>query len=249
MVTWDQDDGSAGEAQRPAVDVYESSDTAVAYDEASADGWLRDREAAVVDRYFTDRDGRLLDLGCGTGRTTAPLAERGYDVVGVDVSAEMVARARRRHPELSFAVGDATDLDYDDDSFDYVLFSYYGLDCIAPASARRAAIAEAYRVLAPGGRFAFSSHNGWYLLPALLSDPEHVWTFYVANGNLARLRSRYRRDPDEYGLDYYRGSPRHTKAQLREAGFEPLAVVGKRDGLLANFEIGHYYVAEKPRRR
>ncbi len=225
--------------------MYGSAETADEYDGTSADGWLHDRERRVVDRYFTDIDGRLLDLGCGTGRTTGPLAERGIDVVRVDSSEEMVARARERHPGVAFMVDDATDLAFADCSFDYVLFSYYGIDCLVPESARLAAMTEAHRVLQSGGRFAFSSHNLWYVLPALVSDREHFWTYYVANGNLRRALSRYRCDPDEYDLEYYRGSPRLTRRQLRDAGFDHVTVVGKRDGPLVNFEISHYYVAEK----
>jgi len=233
-----------GRGTRREASVYGSTDAADRYDETSADGWLNARERRIVDGYFPDTGGRVLDLGCGTGRTTGPLADRGYDVVGVDISEEMVARARERHPGVTFRVDDATDLSFDDGTFDYVLFSYYGIDCLVPEAARLAAMAEAHRVLQPGGRFAFCSHNRWYALPALVSDPGHFWTYYVANGNLRRALSRYRCDPDEYDLEYYRGSARLTRRQLRDAGFDHVTVVGKRAGVLQNFEISHYYVAE-----
>ncbi len=104
------------------------------YDSFGDDGWLTEREAAIVDEYFAE-PGRVLDVGCGTGRTTRPLADRGHDVVGIDVSERMVAQARERHPDLTFRVDDATDLAFADGSFDYVLFSYYGLDSVSPATA------------------------------------------------------------------------------------------------------------------
>src|SRR5437870_1286699 len=48
----------------------------------------------------------LLDVGCGAGHLTAVLAERGYHVVGVDNSPEMLSEARRLYPSLNFVDGD-----------------------------------------------------------------------------------------------------------------------------------------------
>lgn len=50
---------------------------------------------------------RVLDVGCGTGALTACIAARGYEVSGIDASADMVAAARRAHPDISFAQADA----------------------------------------------------------------------------------------------------------------------------------------------
>lgn len=56
---------------------------------------------AVVERYFGN--GPTVDVGCGSGRDTAWLASAGYDVLGVDASAGLLAEARRRHPGVRFA--------------------------------------------------------------------------------------------------------------------------------------------------
>jgi SAM-dependent methyltransferase len=53
----------------------------------------------------------VLDAGCGTGRVAIELARRGFDVVGVDVSEEMLAVAREVAPELDWALADLADLD------------------------------------------------------------------------------------------------------------------------------------------
>src|SRR5206468_1805329 len=87
-----------------------------------------------VDQRFVERHcpqpGRLIDLGCGTGRLLVPFAQRGYWVLGVDLSAEMLAVARRRATEAQAPVqllrANLTDLGaLADGSFDHAtcLFS------------------------------------------------------------------------------------------------------------------------------
>ncbi|MFO7544907.1 MAG: methyltransferase domain-containing protein [Trueperaceae bacterium] len=51
-------------------------------------------------------DGRLLDIGCGTGNATGPLHARGFEVVGVDASEAMLAVARAKLPDVTFVRGD-----------------------------------------------------------------------------------------------------------------------------------------------
>jgi SAM-dependent methyltransferase len=56
--------------------------------------------------------GLILDLACGTGNSAAPLLDRGFEVVGIDASAEMLARAREKHPEQEWLEGRFTDFSY-----------------------------------------------------------------------------------------------------------------------------------------
>ena len=88
----------------------------------------------------------VVDVGCGTGRAVAELAQRTAIAIGVDLREEMITVARRRWPDADFRIGDAYQLPLPDGAVagyraDKV---YHGLD---PARA----IAEARRVLAPGG--------------------------------------------------------------------------------------------------
>ena len=64
------------------------------------------REA--IKQYF--RTGPTIDVGCGSGRDTAWLAESGFDVVGVDASAGLIEEARRRHPGVRFQIDSLPDL-------------------------------------------------------------------------------------------------------------------------------------------
>jgi SAM-dependent methyltransferase len=66
-------------------------------------------EAGFVERLLP-APARVLDAGCGTGRVAVRLAERGYDVVGVDVDASMVAMAREEAPGLDWRVADLAGL-------------------------------------------------------------------------------------------------------------------------------------------
>ena len=98
---------------------------------------------------------RLLEIGCGIGVLTARVAAASRaDVRATDVSPDLVAEARRRHPELSFDVADAHALPFEPGAFDGVFGSstlhHLELD---------AALAEVLRVLRPGGRVAFAEPN------------------------------------------------------------------------------------------
>jgi len=71
----------------------------------------------------------------------------------------MVDAAKDRYPDREFRQVDARDLSaFADESFDFVLFSYNGLDCVGHAD-RLQVLAEVHRVVRPGGVFMFSSHN------------------------------------------------------------------------------------------
>ena len=95
---------------------------------------------------------RLLDVACGPGYAASAAAERGSSAVGVDFSSEMVAIARSRNPNAEFREGDAERLDFRDGAFDAVVMNYGMLHLGNPDQA----IVETYRVLRPGGRFAFT---------------------------------------------------------------------------------------------
>ena len=69
---------------------------------------------AVMDLLDAAPGSRVIDLGCGNGALTEQLAARGYDVTGVDASAEMLELAREGHQELKFLPGNALDFMLDE---------------------------------------------------------------------------------------------------------------------------------------
>ena len=96
--------------------------------------------------------GRALDAACGTGRYARHLARLGHEVIGVDVTAEMLARATASVPEARFIEADLREVPVDDEQFDLVVcgLALAHLEDFAPA------VAEFSRVLKPGGRVVIS---------------------------------------------------------------------------------------------
>lgn len=96
--------------------------------------------------------GRALDAACGTGRHAKRLVELGHDVVGVDVTPEMLSRARTNVPQASFLEGDVRSIPAADAEFGVVVC---GL-AIAHLEDPAAGISELSRVLRPGGQLVIS---------------------------------------------------------------------------------------------
>jgi ubiquinone/menaquinone biosynthesis C-methylase UbiE len=76
---------------------------------------------------------KILDIGVGGGRTTKYLLPISSDYTGVDYVPEFIARVKRKYEKGNFLVSDARDLkEFTDGSFDFVLFSYNGIDVVSP---------------------------------------------------------------------------------------------------------------------
>ena len=87
---------------------------------------------------LVDPPARVLDAGCGTGRVAIRLAELGYDVVGVDLDASMLAMAREEAPDLDWRVGDLAELDTGQ-LFDVVLVAGNTIPLLEPDTLESAA--------------------------------------------------------------------------------------------------------------
>ncbi|MBK9093761.1 MAG: methyltransferase domain-containing protein [Anaerolineae bacterium] len=97
----------------------------------------------------------VLEIGIGTGRIAGPLVQRGLTMTGVDLSRSMLAVLRQKFPALPVALADMTRLPFAPGTFDGIL-AFHVLHLV---SGWRDALAEAVRVLRPGGKFIYSIHH------------------------------------------------------------------------------------------
>jgi trans-aconitate methyltransferase len=170
---------------------------ATRYDEAFA--FVPALGTAVLDLLDPQPGERVLDLGCGSGELTAQIVARGARVTGVDSSAEMVARAHERFPDLDVRLADGEQLNVDG-PFDAV-FSNAALHWMTRPDE---VLAGVRAVLRGGGRFA--AEMG-------------------AARNVTALVSALREAAQQIGLDaelplpWYFPTPAEQATRLERAGF------------------------------
>lgn len=128
-------------------------------------------------------NGALIDIGCGTGAYAAGLTELGWDVTGVDVSEDMLRRARARGVHAVQA--DAASLPFEDASFDAAIsiFTNTDLDDLS------AVVREIVRVLRPGAPLVYLAVHPCFVGPHSVYDPE---------GGVPQFHSGWYRDTRRY---------------------------------------------------
>lgn len=120
---------------------------------------MRAAGEAFVARLAPAPGTRVLDLGCGDGTTALPAAQRGADVLGVDIARNLVEAGRRRADaaglaNLRFEQGDACELvGIDDEQFDLVVSVFGAMFAPRPLDVAR----EMVRVTRPGGRIVMGN--------------------------------------------------------------------------------------------
>ena len=155
----------------PFSNVYADRDRADAYAQLAFPGtyFLAFRDLpALLRKHVTGRV--ALDFGCGAGRSTRFLRDLGYDVLGVDISAEMLERARRQDPRGRYElVGDGDLSRLAGASFDLILAAFT-FDNIPTLERKQELLRALATLLAPAGRFL-----------NLVSDPAiyvHEWASF-----------------------------------------------------------------------
>jgi 2-polyprenyl-6-hydroxyphenyl methylase/3-demethylubiquinone-9 3-methyltransferase len=178
---------------------YEADDTPIALlraESRSRNPWI----AEEIDKAFGGAPVRVLDLGCGAGFLSNYLAERGHQVTGIDTTTEnlTVALARDATHSARYEHGDACALRFEPGSFDVVC----AMDLLEHVEDPAKLIAEASRVLAPGGLFVFHTFNRtwqaelvvikgveWFVKNA--PDDLHVLRLFVTPDELRDMCAAY----------------------------------------------------------
>jgi SAM-dependent methyltransferase len=138
-------------------------------------GWTRAMRIHLYRRIALNARRRILDIGCADGRITAEIAGRTKgEVTGIDIRPDRVDRARKDHADIAFQAADARELPFDDGAFDAVITSFTLMWTGRPDRV----LAEAVRVLAPGGAFLASGepdYGGRIDEPGSLSAFADAW--------------------------------------------------------------------------
>lgn len=133
------------------------------------EGYARAREIwpeekFVFDKFFKNV-GHILDIGCGGGRTSFSLASLGNKVTAIDLSPSLIKAAKERlvkePANIEFFVKDARHLDYPDNYFDGIVFSFNGIGYIVRKEGKVRFLKEVKRTLKPEKFFFFTAHNLW----------------------------------------------------------------------------------------
>ena len=161
------------------------------------------RAAFFVEHAQLGPERRALELGCGTGVFLERTARSGATILGLDLSTDLLAKARTRlapFGNVGLERGDVHRLAHRDGTFDAV----YGSSILHHLDLE-AALAEVFRVLKPGGRIVFTEPN--------ILNPQVAWMFMVGP------RPYFGLSPDEMAFSRFR-----ARAILRRLGYEDVAI-------------------------
>lgn len=207
-------------------DYMRSGEMAAGYDEQMAASPLAQVDVSFCERWAFLTPGRLVDLGCGTGRLSIHFACKGYDCVGVDLSDEMLDKAKKNSElakcRVDWRKANLLDLsDLPDSSFDYAACLFSTLGMIRGAKNRASVIANAYRLLKPGGRFVLHIHNRYFRGLGWREVARHWWRGLFGRANTGDVTM-----PQSYGgapLTLHHFSFHEAWSLLRRSGFRQKA--------------------------
>ncbi|MHB9129526.1 MAG: class I SAM-dependent DNA methyltransferase [Armatimonadota bacterium] len=215
-------------------------------------------------KRFHWRPQHILEIATGTGTVALLLAQEGYRVTGIDISAPMIEIAQRKAKqagvtEATFLCQDATQLNLPQE-YDLAISLFDSLNYILTSKGLQDAFAGVHRSLLPGGGFIFDL-NGEYALERNLFSQDNLWDENAAVKHIWTARYNPRTRIATVDMQFYlpdgRGfrevhkerTHRHTDVVrfLHEAGFEFLDAFDAYSFLPAGKRSERiFYVARKP---
>lgn len=147
-----------------SLEMYKTDKGFEIYSNAVDEIGLWKSEEMIIKKYCKDLNTRILDLGCGCGRTTFGLYKIGYkNIVGLDLCDRFIDYARERvkkeNLDIQFIIGDSSQLELEENSFDLVFYSFNGLQLIPGYDNRANVLKESYCLLKNGGYMIFTAHD------------------------------------------------------------------------------------------
>lgn len=194
-----------------------SSDEAV---KAYSATYLRSGEEYAIKKYMP-AGSFVLDVGCGTGRTTNYIYKNKCRVIGIDLAKPLIEKAKELYPHIDFKVMDASRLEFADNVFDAVFFSFNGIDNFSSIQDRHEALMELMRVLKPGGHLIYSSHNS-IAIPRTVAG----WTMRSKNILKYKIGPHWRMEDHGFGkLFQYYNNVWNERRQLKDLRFNLVEIV------------------------
>ena len=226
-------------------EIYNSKDIVNKYKQKS---YLFKGEKILIENLKNNiNNGKMLDIGIGTGRTTKYFSQYFNKYVGIDYAEEMINTAKQtyKNKNIQFFCLDAKNMNiFNDNEFDYILFSFNGIDCVS-FDDRLKILTEIKRIAKPRATFVYSTHN-IYNIPKLFSfhmpknplniipEIKRVKKINTINKNPDQLlKSDYVIITDgdiDFSVQYYYGNMNFEFEQLKKIGFTPKHFYSLKNG-------------------
>ncbi len=128
-----------------------------------------DGECSFIEEELNfDKNRKILDVGCGTGRHSIELTKRGYDVTGIDLSSAQINRARTKADaaglDIKFLVADARDLPFEHEFDAAIMLCEGGFPLMETDEMNFNILKSVAKALKPGSTFIFTTLNGLFPL-------------------------------------------------------------------------------------
>lgn len=236
------------------------------YDQLMADApyqeWIRFVEAQVQQAGV--EFGTLVDLGCGTGTITVPLAESFQTVIGVDLSAEMLTiaqeKASQEHREIQWIEADMAEMTFAPASVDCITILCDSLNYVIEPTDVQQTLQHCYQALKPGGLLIFDVHTLekihevftdfsenvvgddfsyiWNSFVMAEGEVEHELTFFVETENGLYQRFDELHHQKTYAIEDY-------KTMIVESGFGEISTYDSHEVGFLEPKMRNFFVCRK----